>query len=118
MRSKASDVYSYGVVLLELLTKKKAVDGSFPEGMDLVGWVRSEWNCSKQIDKFIDGSLLEELLDPIVLEQVYGVFFVALRCTEREPKKRPNMREVVKMLEDANTTTKAKKNSSSSSLVA
>jgi len=102
-------VYSYGVVLLELLTKKKAVDASFPEGMDLVGWVRSEWNCAGQIDMFIDGSLLEELLDPTVMEQVYDVFCVAWRCTEREPKNRPNMREVVKMLEDANTTRRPKR---------
>jgi len=104
-------VYSYGVVLLELLTRKKPVDASFPEGMDLVGWVRSVWNCSEQIDRLIDVSLQEEFLDPMVMEQVYEVFFVALRCTEREPTRRPNMRDIVKTLEDANTTTRAKKNS-------
>ena len=95
-------MYSYGVVLLELLTRKRAVDASFPEGIDLVGWVRSVWSCSEQIDKVIDPSLLDEFQDSKVMEQVYDVLFIALKCTEKESRKRPTMRDVVKLLEDAN----------------
>eukprot|EP01018_Ginkgo_biloba_P008867 Gb_20231 [translate_table: standard] len=35
-----SDVYSYGVVLLEVLTRKKAVDSRFEEGEEIVSWVK------------------------------------------------------------------------------
>ncbi|XP_021843456.1 receptor-like protein kinase isoform X2 [Spinacia oleracea] len=112
--SKESDVYSYGVVLLEVLTRKKVVDPSFPEGMDLVGWTRSVWHCSEQIEKVIDATLLEEFQDSKVMEQVYDVLFIALRCTEREPRKRPTMRDVVKQLEDANPAARMKKESQQS----
>lgn len=109
MGSIESDVYSYGVVMLELLTRKKAVDASFPEGMDLVGWVRSALNCPEQVDHVIDETLREELLDSEVMEQVFDILSMALRCTEREPFKRPSMRDVVKQLEDINPTARGKK---------
>jgi hypothetical protein len=34
-----SKVYSYGVVLLKLITRNTAVDTSFPHNMDILGWV-------------------------------------------------------------------------------
>ena len=75
--------------------------------MDLVGWARSVWNCSEQIDKVIGATILEEFTDSKVMEQVYDVFFITLRCTE--PRRRPTMRDVVKQLEDANHAARTKK---------
>jgi hypothetical protein len=40
----ASDVYAYGVVLLELITGQKAIDHMRSEEINLIGWVRSDWN--------------------------------------------------------------------------
>lgn len=41
MLTEKSDVYSYGVVLLELITGRKPVDASQPSGNEsLVEWVR------------------------------------------------------------------------------
>nr|XP_048319297.1 receptor-like protein kinase isoform X2 [Ziziphus jujuba var. spinosa] len=100
-RSQESDVYSYGVVLLELITRKKALDPLFREETDIVGWVRSIWSNGEEIDKIVDPSILDEQPDSHVMEQVVCVLQVALRCTEKEPRKRPTMREVVKLLVDA-----------------
>lgn len=94
--------------MLELLTRKRAVDASFPEEMNIVGWVRSALNCSEQIDFVIDKTLPEESMDSDGMEQVFGVLSIALRCTEREPSKRPTMRDVVKQLEDINPTARRK----------
>ncbi|OIT06444.1 leucine-rich repeat receptor-like protein kinase pxl1 [Nicotiana attenuata] len=39
-----SDIYSYRVVLLELLTRKMPLDSSFGESIDIVEWVRRKVN--------------------------------------------------------------------------
>ena len=91
-----SDVYSYGVVLLELITRKRAVDPSFTEETDIVSWVRSLWSNTAEINEIVDLSRQRELLGSTVKEQVVDVLLVALRCTEKDPNKRPKMTDVVK----------------------
>ena len=95
-RSKESDVYSYGIVLLELITRKTALDPTFSGETDIARWVRS----SPDIDEIVDPGLAGEMLDSGVREQVVEVVQVALRCTENDPRKRPTMRGVVKQLLD------------------
>lgn len=99
-KSMESDVYSYGVVLLELITRKKAVDDSFADGLDIVRWVRSVWSKKVELEVVVDSGLYDDLYDSFVREQVTEVLQLALRCTETEPSRRPSMREVVKELED------------------
>ncbi|PHT24695.1 Leucine-rich repeat receptor-like protein kinase PEPR1 [Capsicum baccatum] len=95
-KSKESDVYSYGVVLLELITRKKALD---PSGnTDIVSWVRSIWTETEEIEKIVDPSLLDEFIDSSVMEQVIEVLSLALRCAEKYVSRRPSMKEVVKLL--------------------
>lgn len=107
-KSVESDVYSYGVVLLELITRKKAVDPSFADGMDIVRWVRSVWNEKIEIEVVVDEGLYDDLYDSFVREQVTEVLQLALRCTETESSKRPTMRQVVKELEDVYATIRSK----------
>ncbi|GKF88037.1 receptor-like protein kinase [Tanacetum coccineum] len=105
-KSMESDVYSYGVVLLELITRKKAADDTFTdEGLDIVRWVGSVWSENKEIDVVVDKGLYDELYDSFVREQVTQVLQLALRCTQTEPSRRPSMREVVKQLEDVYAST-------------
>ncbi|CAH1422944.1 unnamed protein product [Lactuca virosa] len=99
-KSMESDVYSYGVVLLELITRKKAVDDSFADGLDIVRWVKSVWSEKVELEVVVDSGLYDDLYDSFVREQVTEVLQLALRCTETEPNRRPSMREVVKELED------------------
>ncbi|XP_021895021.1 receptor-like serine/threonine-protein kinase At1g78530 isoform X2 [Carica papaya] len=88
------DVYSYGVVLLELLTKKKPTDEAFfEEGTKLVTWVKGVIQ-DKREENVIDSSLQSYPID-----EINHVFNIALMCLEPEPAIRPTMAEVVKMLE-------------------
>lgn len=96
-----TDVYSYGVVLLELITGKTAVDPSFPESMDIVGWVPHAMNGAEQIGPVCDPALLDEVFSTVEMEEVRKVLRLALRCTANEPSRRPSMVDVVKELTDA-----------------
>lgn len=88
------DVYSFGVVLLELLTGRKPTDEAFiEEGTRLVTWVKAVVQEKKE-EYFLDNRLKCYSLD-----EINHVFSIALMCLESEPSKRPNMSEVVKMLE-------------------
>lgn len=101
-KARESDVYSYGVLLLELITRKRALDPSFAEDTNIVGWVRSAWNRTGDVRSFVDSGLADEFFDSAIMEQVTGVLSIALRCVEPDPGKRPGMREVVNQLLDVN----------------
>ncbi|XLU22350.1 hypothetical protein S245_058416, partial [Arachis hypogaea] len=92
--SRTFDVYSYGVVLLELITRKRVlVDGN----EHIVSWVRSVWDDeTNKIDKIVDSYLAASFPNSAVLEkQVTALLSLALRCTERDQRNRPMMIEVV-----------------------
>ena len=86
------DVYSFGAVLLELATGRKANQGD--EYTSLAQWA---WQCVEE-GKLIEESLDEKVMKPENVEEMSRVFGIGLRCTATNPSERPTMREVVKLL--------------------
>ncbi|CAK7344769.1 unnamed protein product [Dovyalis caffra] len=97
--SEKNDVYSFGVVLLELVTGKNPIDEEYGEGKDIVYWVLTHLNDRENVLKVLD----KELVSESVREDMIKVLKVALLCTTKLPSLRPTMREVVKMLVDADS---------------
>ncbi|KAJ3677639.1 hypothetical protein LUZ60_003363 [Juncus effusus] len=89
--SQKGDVYSFGIILLEVLTGK-VVD----EVSELEGWVREAFKEERPLSEVVDPALLGEVH---AKKQVLGVFHVALGCTEFEQELRPRMRAVCESLE-------------------
>ncbi|XP_070037307.1 receptor-like serine/threonine-protein kinase ALE2 isoform X7 [Nicotiana tomentosiformis] len=91
-----SDVYSYGVVLLELLTGRKPVDMSQPPGQEnLVAWARPLLTS--------EGGGLELIVDSTLgpdfpFDDIVKVAAIASMCVQPEVSHRPFMGEVVQAL--------------------
>lgn len=93
--TKQCDVFSYGVVLLELVTGKRPTDEIFVEkGINLVTWVRGLME-SGQVEDVLD----DELTDTCSEEDLKEAVYIACQCLDPSPKHRPTMQQVVKMLE-------------------
>ncbi|XP_024017134.1 receptor-like serine/threonine-protein kinase ALE2 isoform X2 [Morus notabilis] len=90
-----SDVYSYGVVLLELLTGRKPVDMSQPPGQEnLVAWARPLLTSKEGLEMLIDPSLGSD----VPFDNVAKVAAIASMCVQPEVSNRPFMGEVVQAL--------------------
>lgn len=90
-----SDVYSYGVVLLELLTGRKPVDMSKPQGQEnLVAWARPLLSSMDGLQMIIDSALGTN----IPLDTLAKVAAIASMCVQPEVSHRPFMGEVVQAL--------------------
>ena len=87
-----SDVYSYGVVLLELLTGKPSMDRN--TGEFLVDWVKPLLKDSKRLCRVMDPRL-EGLYSADGSRKAAAL---AYKCLSRNPKRRPPATEVVNVL--------------------
>lgn len=95
------DIYSYGVVLLELLTGRAPVQ-PLEQGGDLVTWVRTH---IRNHNNTLTPGILDnrvDLEDQITVNHMLTVLKIALLCTSMSPSERPSMREVVLMLIESN----------------
>lgn len=91
-----SDVYSYGVVLLEMLVGRRAIDKTRPSReYNLVEWARPLLNHNKKLFKILDPRLEVQYSSKTVVK----VATLAYQCLSQNPKERPLMSQVVEILE-------------------
>ncbi|MCO5547595.1 hypothetical protein L7F22_001046 [Adiantum nelumboides] len=90
----ASDVYGYGVVLLELITGQLAIDHKRLEDYNLVGWVKP-----KLVRKGIHAVIDPRLGPNFPVEAYEEVAEIAVSCTAFERGDRPSMQTVASKLE-------------------
>lgn len=90
------DVFSFGVVLMELITGRKALDETQPEeSMHLVTWFRRVLVSRESFRKAVDPVL--DVTDD-TFQNICTVAELAGHCTSREPFQRPDMGHAVNVL--------------------
>lgn len=96
--TEKSDVYSYGVVLLEVLTGKHPLDPTLPGGAHMVQWVRDHLANKGGPSDILDPKLRGRA-DPAMHEMVQTLA-VSFLCVSTKPEDRPTMKDVVAMLKE------------------
>jgi hypothetical protein len=91
----AGNVYSFGVLLLELVTGKSAVS----QGTELAKWVLSNSVKQDKMDHILDFSISRTSL--AVRSQMLAVLRVALACVSISPDARPKTKSILRMLLNA-----------------
>ncbi|KAG9158897.1 hypothetical protein Leryth_026361 [Lithospermum erythrorhizon] len=99
--NEKSDIYSFGVVILELVTGRRPIDPEYGE-KDLVKWV-----CTTLDQKGID-LVIDPKLNACFKDEICKVMNIGLLCTSPLPINRPSMRRVVKMLQEIGCRSQSK----------
>ncbi|GMP21810.1 hypothetical protein CsSME_00000088 [Camellia sinensis var. sinensis] len=90
-----SDIYSFGVILLELISGRRAIDTTRPTTeQNVVSWARPIFRDPKRFPELAD-PLLKGKFPERSLNQVVGV---AAMCLQEEPSVRPLISDVVAAL--------------------
>lgn len=95
--SEKTDVFGYGITLLELVTGQRAIDFSRLEEEDDV--LLLDHVKKLQRERRLDGIVDCNLDQNYNIHEVEMMIQVALLCTQSSPEDRPAMSEVVRMLE-------------------
>jgi serine/threonine protein kinase len=105
------DVYSFGIMLMELFTGKSPTDESFVGGLTLNSWVQEEF--STEIKQVIDPELLLQVnntchdgdkINPMIqLNGLATILGVGLSCTAESPEGRMNMNDALRKLKGVET---------------
>ncbi|KAH9532386.1 hypothetical protein CY35_19G090500 [Sphagnum magellanicum] len=97
--SPKSDVYGFGVVLLEIISGRMPIDPTLPD--------RNAWNLCEWVRSNLQVGTIDKILDPIVkasnpqIEVLWKVAEIAIQCVEPRSIHRPTMTKVVEELRAA-----------------
>lgn len=104
--TEKADMYAFGVVLLEILSGRKAIDMTQPKGKQLL----TEWahpilslalqgNQTVLIDQFLDPCLDRDQACNNFSSELHAMYCAAVMCLRLDPHTRPSMSKVLKVFE-------------------
>ncbi|KAL8521527.1 hypothetical protein ACS0TY_011878 [Phlomoides rotata] len=97
--TEKTDVYSFGVLVLEILSGKRPTDASFIEkGLNIVGWLNYLVSETRQRD------IVDPHCEGVQTKSLDALLSIAIQCVSSLPEDRPTMHQVVQILESDITT--------------
>lgn len=96
--SEKSDIYGFGLILIEILTGKSPTNAEFSFDENIIEWARycySDCHIDMWVDPMIKGDAT------ISQNEMIETMNLALHCTATDPKARPCANDVFKILHSA-----------------
>ncbi|XP_016714683.1 LRR receptor-like serine/threonine-protein kinase EFR isoform X1 [Gossypium hirsutum] len=96
--STKGDVYSFGILMIETITRKKPTDKMFAGEQNLKIWVKE--SISSPLNQVVDTNLLCTIGSKRSAANncALSILHVGLECSLELPNERPNMKEIVRKL--------------------
>ncbi|RAL38830.1 hypothetical protein DM860_015191 [Cuscuta australis] len=88
--SGKSDIYSYGVIVLELVSGRKAIQ----DNKNLVEWAQAYITSDSRITGLVDPTIG----DSFDYDQLLTLVAIIRGCTQREGRARPSIKQVLRLL--------------------
>ncbi|KAJ0969556.1 hypothetical protein J5N97_022433 [Dioscorea zingiberensis] len=91
--TEKSDIYSYGVLLLELVTGRRAIQ----DNKNLVEWSQKYMAEDTNLHKLVDSAIAADSID---FDQLQTVVEIIQWCTQKEGRARPSIKQVLRMFSE------------------